>query len=225
MIWGNRMCAVVGMARAALRFVVPLLAAIGALTGSAASVVAAPAFAYDGSGASANNMDGRTDGGSGYTSAPVHQPYVDALRRADAAGSGTTSSPTFVAPQTTRPASSPNYSVAYETSLPSPAYPGRSAEFHFSEANRSLHAAFEADPRFAADMEGLYPGIFDGVAPGPKGGFPREAPTDQLTWHHEATRPGTMQLVPRDQHIAPGPVQQSLHPGGKGGMAIWGGGR
>lgn len=79
--------------------------------------------------------------------------------------------------------------------------------------------------RFAADMDGLYPGIVDGVAPGPRGGFPREAPTDHLTWHHEATSPGTMQLVPRDQHMAPGPVQQSLHPDGRGGMAIWGGGR
>lgn len=34
-----------------------------------------------------------------------------------------------------------------------------------------------------------------------------------------------MQLVPYEQHVAPGPIQGSLHPGGKGGMAIWGGGR
>lgn len=132
---------------------------------------------------------------------------------------------TSEATESVRPPSSPNYSVAYEAQLPEGAFPGRSAEYHFSEANRQLHGAFESDPAFAASMEAQYPGIVDGVSPGPRGGFPRESPSDALTWHHEATTPGTMQLVPYEQHVAPGPIQGSLHPGGKGGMAIWGGGR
>ena len=127
-------------------------------------------------------------------------------------------------PPPTRPPDSPHYSVVYEAELPSSAYPGRSDTFHFSQANRELHEQFEADPAFAAAMEADHPGIVAGVAPGPRGGFPRTSPLPDLTWHH-GVEPGSMQLIPRSEHIAPGPVQASLHPGGKGGMAQWGGGR
>nr|WP_305845491.1 hypothetical protein [Photobacterium leiognathi] len=34
-----------------------------------------------------------------------------------------------------------------------------------------------------------------------------------------------MQLTPRSHHTAPGAVQETLHPGGVGGMKTWGGGR
>lgn len=76
---------------------------------------------------------------------------------------------------------------------------------------------------FTNRMENLYPGIVDGVRPGPRGAFPDSRPTPDVTWHH-GTEPGQMQLVPRDQHIAPGPVQGSLHPGQNsgGGFADWG---
>ena len=129
------------------------------------------------------------------------------------------------APPSLRPPSSPHYSVPYETRLPQTAYPGRSADYHFSLANAELHETFKADPAFAQQMETQYPGIIKGVQPGPRGAFPRSAPTDQLTWHHAADPPGTMQLVEREQHRAPGPIQSSLHPDGQGGMEIWGGGR
>ena len=77
-----------------------------------------------------------------------------------------------VATESVRPPSSPNYSVAYEAQLPEGAFPGRSAEYHFSKANRQLHGAFESDPAFAASMEAQYPCIVDGVSHGPRGGLP-----------------------------------------------------
>ena len=121
-----------------------------------------------------------------------------------------------------RPTSSPHYSVGYEARLSRGThYPGQGRPAHFQEANRQLHAAFEADPAFAASMERLYPGIVQGVRPGAKGAFPRRAPTPDVTWHH-APEEGVMQLVPRTHHTVPGPVQESLHPGGQGGMSIWG---
>lgn len=110
-----------------------------------------------------------------------------------------------------RPSESPNYSVATEVQLPSNAYPGVSRRRHNQISNQAMHEAFEADPAYTAQMENLYPGIVDGVKPGPRGSFPRGAPTSDVTWHH-GTQPGQMQLVPIDQHTAPGPVQGSLHP-------------
>ena len=70
-------------------------------------------------------------------------------------------------------------------------------------------------------MENLYPGIISGVKSGVRGAYPRSAPTIDITWHH-GNRPRQMQLVPRDQHTAPGPVQDSWHPGGSGGYSKWG---
>lgn len=125
-----------------------------------------------------------------------------------------------------RPAHSPHYSVAFEAQLQRGThFPGRSDRSHFAEGNRQLHAAFQSDPAFAREMENLYPGIINGVAPGRRGAFPRRPPQGDLTWHHHATRQGVLQLIPREHHRAPGPVQGSLHPGGRGGMENWGGGR
>ncbi|RJG25499.1 hypothetical protein DQX05_05200 [Paenibacillus thiaminolyticus] len=117
------------------------------------------------------------------------------------------------------------YSVAYEVKLPKHMYPGVSDARHFQEANRQLHEAFQVDPRFAQKMEALYPGITDGVKPGKRGAFPRKAPTQDVTWHHEPSREGILQLVPYDQHTAKGKIQGIFHPDGKGGMENWGGGR
>ncbi|MCW2256721.1 uncharacterized protein RhaS with RHS repeats [Providencia alcalifaciens] len=124
-----------------------------------------------------------------------------------------------------RPLKSPSYSVAFETKIDGKFYPGRSDKVHFQEANKNLHEAMKADPVFAKKIEDMYPGITQGVQPGPRGAYPRRSPLSELTWHHEANQPGVMQLVPIKQHQAPGIVQDSLHPGGKGGMSNWGGGR
>ncbi|MEQ8819593.1 MAG: hypothetical protein RLY93_05065 [Sumerlaeia bacterium] len=125
-----------------------------------------------------------------------------------------------------RPADSPIYSVAYEVELERGVhFPGRSDAIHFQEANKQLYEVMNGDARFAHMMENLYPGITEGVSPGARGAFPRTPPTPDVTWHHHTTREGVLQLVPRSQHSAPGAVQKTLHPDGRGGMEVWGGGR
>jgi len=158
----------------------------------------------------------------------------DAFRSAPSAphtphgGSGPPSGGGGVPPNTppVRPNDSSFYSVGYEANLQRKVhYPGFSDERHFQEANRQLYEAFQADPQLAQQMERIYPGITQGVQPGPRGAFSRSAPTPDVTWHHHPDREGVLQLVPFDQHTATGPIQQSLHPNGRGGMENWGGGR
>ena len=117
------------------------------------------------------------------------------------------------------------YSVAYEVKLPDNMYPGMSDARHFQEANKQLHAAFNADAEFAQEMEALYPGIIEGVQPGKRGAYPRKSPTKDVTWHHEVRSKGILQLMPIEQHTAKGKIQSALHPQGRGGMENWGGGR
>ncbi|HYO67258.1 MAG TPA: RHS repeat-associated core domain-containing protein, partial [Archangium sp.] len=125
-----------------------------------------------------------------------------------------------------RPPGSNQYSVWFESQLQKGVdFPGRSDGHHFAEANRQLHQAFQADSGFADAMEKQYPGIKDAVTPGPRGGILRDSPHSSLSWHHEPTRDGAIQLVPMEHHQAKGPVQASLHPNQKGGMENWGGGR
>ena len=74
-----------------------------------------------------------------------------------------------------------------------------------------------AEPQFAAALEAAHPGITGFVRLGVRGVFSDRTPASVgLTWHHHPERPGVMQLVPRSQHRAPGPVQESLHPNQKG---------
>ena len=110
------------------------------------------------------------------------------------------------------------YSVAFQTSLNNGSYPGASRGRHFQEANTNLLDAMNGDPGFSQAMENLIPGIRDQLQ-GPRA--VSRAPPKGWTWHH-ASEPGVMQLVPFDQHTAAGPLQDLFHPGGMGGMAIWG---
>ncbi|HED6271691.1 HNH endonuclease [Enterobacter sichuanensis] len=55
------------------------------------------------------------------------------------------------------------------------------------------------------------------VQPGARGAFKDTSPPKH-TWHHNAQDPSKIELVPRPQHKAGGPVQQSLHPSGQGGF-------
>lgn len=119
-----------------------------------------------------------------------------------------------------QPSGSPYYSVAFETTLPPSSHKG-SRGSHFRISNQALHNAFLSDPAFARIMNNLYPGVVDHVKPGPRGAFSSKSPPN-LTWHHVPNSPGVMQLVPRAQHMVPGPIQNSLHPGGRGGYANWG---
>jgi len=126
----------------------------------------------------------------------------------------------------TRPADSPFYSVEYEAKLTKGVdYPGHSDKYHFAQSNRQLHEAMKSDPAFAKGLESRYPGITEGVSPGPRGAYPRQSPHPDVTWHHHPTREGVTQLVPYEHHTSPGPVQESLHPNQRGGMENWGGGR
>lgn len=110
------------------------------------------------------------------------------------------------------------YSVAYQTLLGGSSYPGVSRAAHFQEANANLLREMNEDERFAQDMDCLIPGLRDQLQ-GPRTVSRR--PPKGWTWHH-ATQEGVMQLVPRIQHQASGPLQQLFHPGGQGGFNIWG---
>jgi RHS repeat-associated protein len=119
---------------------------------------------------------------------------------------------------------SSQYSVSFDTKLSKDMYSGRSDKAHFQQANQNLHQKMKEDPEFANMIETLHPGITTGVQPGARGAYPRRAPTKDVTWHH-GVEPGNMQLMLRSHHSAPGAVQETLHPGGVGGMSTWGGER
>ena len=122
-----------------------------------------------------------------------------------------------------RPPDSPFYSVVMEAKL-KPGTFMASDRNHFRQANQQLYRLIQSDPDLAARLEAEFPGITSHAAPGPRGGFSDESPPG-LTWHHDPAIPGNLQLVPYDQHRAPGPVQSVLHPNQQGGRELWGGGR
>lgn len=122
-----------------------------------------------------------------------------------------------------RPLESSQYSVLYEMQLDPESVKGTDTS-HFREANKKLNTALSGDSSYKDMMDSHFPGISDHVSPGPRGGYSSDAPKG-YSWHHHPCRKGVLQLVPMSQHRAPGPVQAVLHPGGKGGMENWGGGR
>ena len=130
---------------------------------------------------------------------------------------------TQAAENVVRPASSPHYSVLQRVEL-RPGTLSASDGNHFRQGNRQVHEMMQADPKIAARIEAQFPGVTSHVTPGPRGGFADTSPPG-LTWHHHPDKPGVLELVPRPQHQAGGPVQGSLHPGGTGGRENWGGGR
>jgi len=85
---------------------------------------------------------------------------------------------------------------------------------HFKYANEQLHKAIEADPALG---KSLGKEIVEHVKPGARGKYSSESPPG-WTWHHNAQNPELLELVPRPQHRAPGPVQESLHPNQGGGF-------
>jgi RHS repeat-associated protein len=120
------------------------------------------------------------------------------------------------------------YSMAFEFKLKSQDI-GRSDSVHFRRANEGLATALK-DPEYAAMMEEMIPGVTEAVnsADGLRGKAP-----EGWTWHHASNRThfrdglqfddptGLMQLVPTWQHRSPSAFQAILHPGGRGGYAIW----
>ncbi len=106
------------------------------------------------------------------------------------------------------------YTVAWETKL-DPSVWGQSAKVHANRANAALDATLRSDPEFAAEMENHIPGIRAAVARSGR----RTTPAG-WTWHHDL-EPGTMQLVPRGQHMPGSIFSDTLHPGGQGGYSLW----
>ena len=126
-----------------------------------------------------------------------------------------------------RPLDSSQYSTLFEARLkPETHFPGKSDRIHFQESNKQLYESLQSDPQLKASFESQYPGISDFLKPSPKGLYPSKPPVEfGLTWHHNSHTQGLMELIPRIHHRAPGAVQKNLHPGQKGGMELWGGGR
>jgi len=114
---------------------------------------------------------------------------------------------------TGRPLSSSQYSVWNEVTLPESQY-GASRGSHFQYGNEQVYNQIQNNPDLASSLP---PDVVEHVQPGARGAFSRESPPD-MTWHHNAQDPTKLQLVPREQHRAPGAVQESLHPEGEGGF-------
>jgi hypothetical protein len=110
------------------------------------------------------------------------------------------------------------YSVAREVNLGPTTNPLGIRWRHFREANESLLRDMEDYPEFRRLLKEQL-GIE--LARTKRGLAPGRSPAG-YTWHHHATRPGVMQLVPREQHAWGSIFQKTLHPGGKGGMSKWG---
>ncbi|MPR31925.1 RHS repeat-associated core domain-containing protein [Salmonirosea aquatica] len=110
------------------------------------------------------------------------------------------------------------YSVAFETKIPNSLYPNKGSYSHFKAANTALSEAMATDATFANNMKSLGISI-----PRTNGGTITGGKIPNWVWHHN-TEPGVMQLVPQIQHTNGSIFWNTLHPGGRGGMSIWGGG-
>lgn len=106
------------------------------------------------------------------------------------------------------------YSVAFETVLNAASYPGVSRYMHFKEANIALDAAMQFNPSLAK--------LGITIPRSPNGSIIGKSP-ENWVWHHDMS-PGTLQLVPKNQHpnVLGGPYWETLHPNGKGGYSSWG---
>lgn len=108
------------------------------------------------------------------------------------------------------------YSVAYETRLSSDLY-SKGYYTHFKTANQSLQAAMNSDAAFAQSMEDL--GM--SFKTKPSGAINWGTSPNNFVWHHNV-EDGLMQLVPKYQHTTNSIFWDTMHPGGVGGMYIWG---
>ncbi len=115
---------------------------------------------------------------------------------------------------TGRPLSSPNYSVWNQTTMPNGQYL-ENRYYDNQYANEQLYNATQGNPDLA---NALGQDVTDYLQPNGSGTFAGGSPPG-MSWHHSPSEPGSMELIPRAQHRAPGPVQDSLHPDGRGGYA------
>jgi RHS repeat-associated protein len=112
-----------------------------------------------------------------------------------------------------RPLSSFQYSVWTSVEMPSSIH-GSNRSAHFRYANEELYKRALQHPELKA---ALPPEVVQHIQPGPRGGFKPTSPPNH-SWHHNAQAPKDIELIPRAQHQAAGPVQNSLHPNQEGGF-------
>ncbi|MFS8070577.1 MAG: HNH endonuclease [Byssovorax sp.] len=77
-----------------------------------------------------------------------------------------------------------------------------------------------SDPELATALRKTLGANFESTILSPSGRVLGASPAG-WTWHH-AVEPGVLQLVPRSQHVTGSAWQSLLHPGGAGGMVLWG---
>jgi hypothetical protein len=112
--------------------------------------------------------------------------------------------------------SATHYSVAFEMKLADNMYPGKGYSTHFKAANTELSNAMSSDATFANSMSDL--GIT--IPRSSTGTVLGKSPVGWV-WHHNVEA-GVMQLVPKVQHTTGSSFWGIMHPGGVGGMSIWG---
>ncbi len=110
------------------------------------------------------------------------------------------------------------YSVAFEAKL-TPQGIGTYGS-HFVDANEQLLKAM-ADPETANALRSTLGENFEGSIVSSSGTVRGVSPSG-WTWHHVPDQPGVVQLVLGFQHGPGSAWQPMLHPGGVGGMSIWG---
>jgi len=110
------------------------------------------------------------------------------------------------------------YSVAFEARLTARGVGKYGA--HFAEANQQLLKSM-ADPDLAAALRQTLGANFEGSILSSSGRVLGSSPAG-WTWHHVVDQPGVLHLVPRAQHAPGSAWQWLLHPGGEGGMTLWG---
>jgi hypothetical protein len=110
------------------------------------------------------------------------------------------------------------YSVAFETTIPKRGI--GTYRSHFTAANENLLWA-TASPELANALRQALGTNFEGTILSGSGYVLGRSPAG-WTWHHVPNQPGVLQLVPLSQHAPGSAFQGLLHPGGIGGMTIWG---
>ena len=106
------------------------------------------------------------------------------------------------------------YSVAHEMKLSSNLYPGVNASRHFTAANKSMLSSMNKTTMKSLNIV---------MKTRTNGSIIMNRSPNNWVWHHSVDR-GVMQLVPKSQHTPGSIFWDTFHPGGRGGMSIWGGG-
>jgi RHS repeat-associated protein len=112
-----------------------------------------------------------------------------------------------------RPLSSSQYSVWTSVEMPQEIH-ASGRPIHFRYANEELYNRMLKYPELNS---ALPPEVVEHIQLGPRGGFSDRSPPNH-SWYHNAQTPKDIELIPRAQHQAPGPVQNSLHPNQQGGF-------